>query len=216
MTAERALVLILAAAGAAGCARGAAPDLGELSDEPQTAVVSRRDLPQSAPAYGIAIRGTAGEVFEATVEAADAGKIRDGQEAVAYALPSTAPVSCRVERVMRDASAETGQAIVWLKPVAGDPVPANDFVYVRIAVGVRRGVPTVPRGAIMVRGGRTMVVRRTKTADGKSAFEPVPVEIGLVSGGSAEIRSGAALGDQVVATGGIGLLDPDFKASGGD
>lgn len=216
MTAERVLVLILIGAAAAGCGRSAAPGLDGLSDEPQPAAVARRDLPQSASAYGVVTRGAAGEEFEATVEAGDAGKVRAGQEAFAYVLPSTAPISCRVERVMRDASAETGQAIVWLKPVGGKAAPANDFVYVRIAVGVRRGVLTVPRGAVMVRDGRTMVVRRTKSADGKTSYEPTPVDIGLVAGGAAEIRSGLVDGDAVVAAGGIGLLNPDFKAAGGD
>ncbi|MDE2512028.1 MAG: hypothetical protein KGL74_12970 [Elusimicrobia bacterium] len=219
MIAERPIAAILAAAlaaAASGCGRAAAPKLSDLSDVPQAAAVARRDLPLTAPAYGIAVQGAAGQEFEATVEAADAGKVRSGQQALAYVLPSTAPISCRVERVMRDASAETGQALVWLKPSSADPAPENDFIFARILIGTHRGALTVPRGAVMIRGGKTMVVRLGRSADGKTVYEPIPVAIGLTAGGYAEVLSGLAPGDSVVAAAGIGLLDPAFKAEGGD
>ncbi len=215
MTARRALAVLLLAA-AAGCARRAEPALAPLSDAPQAVVVRRRDLPERVPAYGIAARGASGEVFEATVEAADAPKVRPGQQAFAFVLPSTSPVRCLVVRTMRDASAETGQALVWLSPEGRDGVPDNDFLYVRITVGERRGVLTAPRAAVMVRGGRTMVVRARPAAGGAVSYEPTPVVLGEGIGSDVEIRAGLSDGDAVVAVGGIGLLDPGFKAAGGD
>ena len=210
MRIEAALALLALAA--AACSRRAPAAVPDLSDPPTTAAVVRRDLPELVPAYGVA----SGAELEVTVEAADARKVRPGQQAEAFVLPSTSAVHCRVERLMRDASVETGQAIVWLRPAKDGGVPSGDFVFARISVGTRRGVPVAPRSAVMIRGGRTMAVRVRAVAPGTDAYEPVPVTLGDEAGGEVEIRSGLAVGDRVVASGGIGVLDPGFKAGGGD
>jgi multidrug efflux pump subunit AcrA (membrane-fusion protein) len=204
--------LALLALTAAACSRRAPAAVPGLADLPEITTVVRRDLPETVPAYGVA----SGAELEVTVEAGDARKVRPGQAAEAFVLPSTSAVHCRVDRLMRDASAETGQAVVWLRAAAGGRVPSDDFVFARISVGTRRGVAVAPRSAVMIRDGRPMAVRVRAGADGADAYEPVPVELGDAAGGEVEIRSGLTTGDRVVAGGGIGFLDPGFKAAGGD
>lgn len=194
----------------AACGRSPAPALPEINDPPKLARVVRADLFERAPAYGVAVgRGTALRL-EVSVEAEDSGRVIPGQTAEAYVIPSSAAVACRVERVLRSASAETGQAIAWLKPVGPAPdLAPNDFVYARITTRVRRRALTAPAAAIMVAGGKTIAVRAEGEAKKPS---PVAVVVGGTDGDRVEIVSGLSEGDEVVVEGGLGSAFPDFKA----
>lgn len=202
------LLPLLAALTACGKGGAAIPD---VEDQPRLGRVERADLPDVVPAYGIAEDGGAPR-FVVNIEAADSARVHAGQRAtVAY---STQAVACRVARILRGVSAETGQAVAWLSPEGRSAVAANDFVTARIEVGLRRGVLSVPAEAVMIQGGRTLVIRADEAKDGKTSYAPAPVITGIQSGGKVEIASGLKAGQAIVVSGGIGLLNPDFKAMG--
>ncbi len=194
----------------AACGRSPAPAVPGIDDAPKLARVVRADLLERAPAYGVAVgRGDALRL-EVSIEAEDSRRVVPGQLAEAYVIPSSAAVACRVERVLRSASAETGQAIAWLKPIGPNPQLApNDFVYARIVTRARRGALTAPAAAIMVAGGKTIAVR-VEGADRKPT--PLEVVVGASDGDRVEIISGLSAGDEVVVEGGLGWAFAEFKA----
>jgi len=194
----------------AGCGRAPAASAPEVSDPPRLSRAERVDLPERVPAYGIAVGRGEGLRLEVSIEAADSAQVRPGQTAEVFVLPSTAAVVCRVERVLLAASAETGQSLAWLKPLTpAAALTPNDFVYARVTTGVRRGVLTVPAAAVLIRGGRTIVVR---AEGGGGKYTPVEVRTGTSDGEPVEIVSGLADGDEIVVEGGLGAAFPDFKA----
>lgn len=197
-------------AGLSACSKSGAPIPG-VEDQPQLGRVERADLADTVPAYGIAEGGRAPR-FVVNIEAADGPRVQAGQRATVAVSSQT--VACRVTRIVRAVSAETGQAVAWLSPEGPSSVAANDFVTARIEVGLRRRVLAVPAGAVMVQGGRTVVIRADAGKDGKTSYAPAPVVTGLESGGKVEIVSGLQAGQSIVLSGGIGLLNPDFKAMG--
>lgn len=210
MTRRTLAVLSVLTAVSAGCGRAPAAPAPEVSDPPRLARASRVDLPERVPAYGIAVgRGDALRL-EVSIEAADSAQVHPGQTAEVSVLPSTVAVACRVERVLLAASTETGQSLAWLKPLTpATRLAPNDFVYARITTGVRRGVLTVPIAAVLIRGGRTIVVR---AEDGGKKYAAIDVKIGASDGEPIEIVSGLSTGDEVVVEGGLGAAFPDFKA----
>ncbi|MDE2039615.1 MAG: hypothetical protein KGO96_00715 [Elusimicrobia bacterium] len=212
MSARLASAGLLSALLLSACGGGKPVSIAKVEDVPELASAALTTMPEQVPAYGIALDGGTAPGFEVTIEAGDSALVHPGQRAFAYVLPSTAPVACRVTRILRGVSAETGQSIAWLAPVARGLVAPNDFVSARITVAVRRGVLTVPAAAVMVRDGKTMVVRQAKGPDGKVYYQAVPVKTGMAAGGRLEIVSGLKPGERVAVSGAVGLLNPDFKA----
>jgi HlyD family secretion protein len=212
MKAGRALLLASVVALAA-CGKRDEFEAPALEDAPVVAAAALADIPVRVPAYGIALKDGR---LEVNIEAGDAKLVRAGQEATAYVAPERIPIPCRVTRVLAVASAETGQALAWLTPTRDGRAAANEFVSASIVVAVKRRALSVPKGSVLVRDGRTLVVRVDSGAEGKTAYLPVPVETGDESDSAIEIRSGLKAGDRVVTAGAIGALDPDFKASSGD
>ena len=190
------------------CKKGAT-DVPDVEDQPAVGSARVKDIPDLIPAYGI----VEGARLVVSVEAADSPRVRAGQRAWVSVLPSTAPIACRVTRSLRDVSAETNQSLAWLEALSARSLPANSFVAASIEVAWRSHALTVPRAAVMIKDGRTTVLRRAKAAEGKTSFEPVAVTMGVESDGDVEILSGLKPGDEVVTSGGIGLLFPDFKAA---
>lgn len=184
-------------------------DVPDVEDHPAVGAVQVKDIPDVIPAYGI----VEGARLVVSIEAEDSPRVREGQRAWAFVLPSTAPIACRVTRSLRDVSAETNQSLAWLEPLSGRPLPANSFVSASVEVARRPHALTVPREAVMIRDGRTVVMRRVKGAEGKVSYEPVAVTMGVESGGDVEILSGLTPGEELVTSGGIGLLFPEFKAA---
>lgn len=204
----RILLACCVAASLAGC-RGRGAPVPDVEDQPSVGAAAVKDIPERIPAYGI----VEGARVVLSIEAADAPRVREGQPAWVYALPSTAPVACRVTRTLRGVSAETNQALAWLEPLSGRPLPANSFVTASIEVARHPRALTVPRASVMVRDGRTVVLRVLRSADGKTSYEPAAVTMGVESGGDVEILSGLKSGEDIVTSGGIGLLFPEFKAA---
>ncbi len=196
----------------AACGKSGAFVAPPLTDAPTLATAALADIPVRAPAYGIALKDGR---LAVNIEAGDAKSVHAGQNATAFAS-GQAPISCRVTRVLTRASAETGQALAWLEPTDGVHAAPNEFVTASIVVAVKRRALTVPKSSVLVRDGRTLVVRADAGADGKAAYVPTPVATGDESADSIEIVSGLKAGDRVVTIGAIGALYPDFKATAGD
>ena len=209
---RRSRALFAFAAALAACGKRAEFEAPALDDVPVLAAAALIDLPVRVPAYGLGLKDGR---FEVNVEAGDARRVRAGQAATALA-PGLAPIACLVTRVLAVASAETGQAIAWLTPAEKGRAAPNEFVSASIVVAVKRRALAVPKSAVLVRDGRTLVVRADAGAGGKTAYAPVPVETGDESDAAVEIRSGLKAGDRVVTAGAIGALYPDFKAAAGD
>lgn len=195
------------------CAKKKNLELGDLSDPPPTAQALFTDLAEQSPAYGIVIKREEHPELEVNIEAEDSPKVAEGQNAVASIVGSSEPVRCRVSKILRAVSAETGQSIAWLRPLEGKPLPIGEFVSAKITTRVRNHVLVVPRMAVFIRDGRSMAIRQEKTEDGKVKFEPVEVQTGSISESTIEIKSGLKPQDTVVTEAGIGFLYPDFKAS---
>jgi hypothetical protein len=196
----------------AGCSRGKT-DIPGLSDEPLTAPVTLKDLPETVPASGIVAGGT----LEVSIEKEDAPRVAPGQAAMVFVGASQAPVECRVANILLNANLATGMAIAWLRPMAKTALPAGDFVSAQVILRVKRHVATVPHQAVFVRDGKTMViVKQPGEKEGESQYEPVEVGTGIASDKDVEILSGLKPGDQVVVKAGIGYLYPEFQSEAGD
>jgi multidrug efflux pump subunit AcrA (membrane-fusion protein) len=193
----------------AACSRRAAFEAPALDDTPAVAVAAPADLPVRVPAYGIVLKN--GEI-EVNIEAADAKLVHPGQDAVVFVPPAPAAIACRVSRVLPSASAETGQALAWLTPLARAGATANDFVAATIVVSVKRRALAGPKSALLIRDGKTVVVRVDTGEGGKPAYVPVEVAVGAESDDAVEIKSGLKSGDKVVTRGALGFISPDFKA----
>lgn len=73
----------------------------------------------------------------------------------------------------------------------------NMFADVVIYGGPKRGIPVIPREALIETGERTSVVKLT----GEGRFQPVDVVVGMRAGDRVEILSGLEVGDRVVTSG---------------
>lgn len=204
----RILLAACVAAALAGCGTKDAA-VPNVEDHPAIGAAALKDIPERIPAYGI----VEGERIVVSIEASDSPRVHEGQPAWVYALPSTAAVACRVTRTFRGVSAETNQALAWLEPISGRMLPANSFVSAAIEVARHRRAITIPRAAVMIQGGRTVVLRVQQSADHKTSYEPAPVTMGVEDGNDVEVLSGLKPGEEIVTSGGIGLLFPDFKAA---
>lgn len=191
-----------------GCKR-ASVAIPDVEDQPVLGTARVEALTELVPASGVVEDGH----IVVNVEAADSSKVREGERAWVSLLPSTAPVAYRVTRVLRGVSAETGQSLAWLAPMRGRDLPPNSFVSASIETSRISNALVVPRTAIMIRDGKTVVLRQVTDAQGKTSFEPAAVAMGLEAGDKAQILSGLSAGDTVVVSGGIGLLFPEFKAA---
>ncbi|MDE2314564.1 MAG: hypothetical protein KGL04_10385 [Elusimicrobia bacterium] len=173
-----------------------------------------QDLKEYVPGYGISTEETGRLEFALNIEAADTPQVSRGENATAYVAPSIAPIHCRVARVLRAVSAETGQSIAWLRPVGDADVPVGNFVDARIITRVRHHVLAVPPAAVLFKSGQAWVIRAEppQTPSGQTNYVPTAVILGEVTDEAVEIKSGLKPGDKIVVQGGIGYLYPDFKA----
>lgn len=195
----------------AGCSKGKT-DIPDITDEPLTASVTMKDLPETVPAYGIAASGA----FEVNLEAKDASRVRVGQRAFVTPEGSSDPLECRVSGVIPNVNLATGQAVAWLRPAGGPGFPAGEFVSAAIVVGMRYKALTVPQDAVYVRDGKPQVLLKRANKDGTAAYDPTPVETGVATDTDVEIVSGLKAGEEVATQAGIGYLYPDFKANADD
>ncbi len=194
-----------------GCSQGKM-SVSDITDEPMTAQVTVKDLPEMVPAYGV----VAGKTIEVNLEAKDGPLVHLSQKAFARLSASSQTPECRVVKIFRNANTATGQAIAWLKPLSSEPLPDGDFVSAQIVIRVKQQVLTVPREAVYIKDGQTMALFAQKAKDGTVSYGPVTVRTGIESDKDVEIISGLKPGDEVVTQAGIGYLYPDFKANADD
>jgi hypothetical protein len=165
-------------------------------------------------AYGLAVLERSQLAFEVSVAKGEAVDLREGQNANVEAGGTR--LECRVERILREASDETGESLVWLKPLAGAPaVQVGDFALAKIATRQLGRACAVPAKAIFIRGGQSLVVLRRGSGSDIS-YETLTVTTGATDGEWIQIPFGLKATDQVVSQGGLGFLYPDFKSQGDD
>ncbi len=183
----------------------------DLKDEPEIVQVSRQDMIRLIPAYGIAVSD--GELrFEVNIEQADTAQIKIGASAKVNAPSTGQAVNCEVTRLIKNVSAETGQALAWLKPKSASPILPGEFIIAELNTGIKHQVLAVPQQAIFIRDGKQFVLRQDEKA--KPPFQAIEVETGLAASGKTEITKGLKAEEAVIARGGLGFLYPDFKSAG--
>ena len=190
-------------------------EVPELHEQPVLTKVVRKDFTETAPGYGI----YSGGFVQVNVEAEDAPNIRVGQIAQARIIPGRISIPCRVSRILKRVSAETWQGIAWLRPVHSGSQNAGlqegDFVYATIVTRVLHGALAIPREGAFIKDGKTWAIEEV-IDEGKTDFKAVPLQVGLMTDGEAEILEGLSEGQTIAIGGGIGYLYPDFKAASGD
>jgi multidrug efflux pump subunit AcrA (membrane-fusion protein) len=195
----------------AGCAKKEESSVPEISDDPVLVKVGVESLSEAVAGQGIA-EGDCG--LKVALASGDASKVHRGQQAEVWSEPGHS-VSARVTRILPDASQETGQAVAWLEASRPCALRAGSAVSVSISA-ISMQALTVPEKSLLVLEGKQVVVRQETDEKGKPAFKPVEVTTGRVSQGRVEVLSGLKAGDEIVQSGGIGYLYPDFKSAAGD
>lgn len=206
--------------------------IASLEDPVVTESAKIQSLPISVPGFGIAIGAGAKQVFEVNIEAEDSLQVKEGQAATVYIIPGHLAIPCRVTRVLKNVSTETGQSLAWLKSVQPETNALEaEFVYATMTTSVKNNALTVPQQSLFIRDGKTWVVRKldgktqksdpdrnkdknkNKDEGAQPNYSVVEVRTGISARGRVELLSGINPEDQVVIQNGLGLLYPNFKAS---
>lgn len=148
---------------------------------------------------------------EAAVSAADAGRIAVGDSATIL-LRNGTPVAATVRSVTPTVNTASRTATALLTPQSATPqLVIGEGVQVRLhsRAGPQAGL-TVPEEAVQNLDGRDVLFVRTE-----QGFKARPVRVGIRSGGSAQILSGASAGDRV-ATRNAFLVKAESQKSAGD
>ncbi len=214
-----------------------ASDAAARAEAERALALARRDrvrVPVAAPRSGTIVRVSAppegeiaesaeifalvpsdGYAFEARVSAADASRVRAGQEATIddTGHPATngdagRPVRrAAVARILPTAGEGDQTALVWLRPKPGGDAPdIGRFGTATITVGAPRKALAVPDSAVVQDDltGRTSVA--VIGADGRAIW--TPVTLGLAAAGWHELKAPALpAGALVVTEGQRGLPD---------
>lgn len=130
-------------------------------------------------------------------------RLREGQKASVLPAGAPAPVEGRVRLVAPEVDATSRLGRVRIALPAGEAPPVGAFARATVEIERRDGV-LVPLSSVLYGSGgaRIQVVR-----DG--VVETRAVTVGLRAGGKAEIRTGLAQGEQVVAVAGTFVRDGD-------
>jgi RND family efflux transporter MFP subunit len=143
--------------------------------------------------------------LEAVLAVPDAwpAPIRAGDPVRLHVEGLAVPLETRVDRVSDRVDPET-HTYEARAPV-NDPsrtVKAGSYLRAEIAMSSGAPAPIVDRSALLMRDGRTYVLR----VSGQTA-ERVPVRVGLMTEDRAEILSGLASGDEVAVGEAVGRLE---------
>jgi multidrug efflux pump subunit AcrA (membrane-fusion protein) len=187
-----------------------------LEDEPEVAKAKRQPMSEILPAYGVVIGGGAELTAKVAIETDDAPKVRVG-ESVSVRSSAFPSRQGRVARFLGGAVPETGQGIAWIEfPNADGKDHAGDFVWVSIKTNPGKPTLVVPASAIVTKEEKTWVVVPKKGEKDKVTYLPVEIEIGRANGEETEVLKGLDEDTDVVVSGAVGYLYPDFKAGAGD
>lgn len=129
--------------------------------------------------------------------------LAEGTPARIIGPPSYAAEDARLVGRPAAVDPKTSTATVRLAFTRATALPAGTTVRVEIAAREHRDVLVIPAGAIVRENGSTCVF--TVGADGKAHRRPVT--LGIAGVDEAEVASGLAPGDRVVAEGAAGLPD---------
>jgi Cu(I)/Ag(I) efflux system membrane fusion protein len=158
----------------------------------------------------VRINGLATVWLEAALPEALAAPLRPGQpvEARFPALPGEV-VKGRIAAILPEANRETRTLRLRIElPNPGQRLRAGLFAQVNLQ-GAQREALTVPAEAVIRTGRRALVY----LSEAEGRYRPVEVEIGEQVGERIVIRSGLAVGQQVVASGQF-LIDSEASLQG--
>ena len=187
--------------------------LSPLSDSTRSVAALYQEMPETVPAYGIAMGSRAARIFEMNIEAADSSRIKIGQKAMAFFSRKNKHIPCRVTKVFLSVSKETGQAVAWLRPTRPVQVKSGEFLYAEISVSKIKNALTVPLEAVLIKNGNSyVVVKSSDAASGQISYSLSLVKTGVEDDKNIQILSGIKEGDWVLTQGAIGFLYPHFKA----
>jgi len=213
--------IILALFCVISCSKAPSHTIPELPNSLLTQEAKLRDFAIEIPSYGISAGDSPNQQFEVNIEAEDTNQVQVGQSAMVFQIPQRQGIPCRVSKVLRNVSTETGQSLAWLIPLtrANNIRPAQ-FVYATITTSIRKRALLVPKKAVLIRQGKTWVIRESPpekkgaNPDEESRkFTAVTVQLGESTESEVEITEGLKPGDSVVVQDAIGFLYPDFKLS---
>ena len=154
------------------------------------------------------VAGAGQPLVEASVAAADIGRIATGDRATIVPASGT-PVEATIRSITPTVSSTTRAALVLLTPASRDAkLVVGEGVRVRLHLKNGNGGMVVPEDAVQNIQGRDVLFVRT--GDG---FRPTPVRVGARSGGMAQIVDGVRVGEQV-ATRNAFLIKADMIKAG--
>lgn len=184
-----------------------------FNDFTLSVLASYKDMPETIPAYGIAMGPKRDRIFEMNIEASDSSRIKVGQKAVAFFSRKNKQIRCRVTQVFLLVSKETGQAVARLRPNHPTSVKNGEFLYAEISVSKIKNALTVPLESVLIKNGNSyVVVKSSGMASAQSSYFLSKVQTGVEDGKDIQILSGIKAGEQIVTQGAIGFLYPHFKA----
>ncbi|HHQ2782123.1 efflux RND transporter periplasmic adaptor subunit [Pseudomonas aeruginosa] len=156
------------------------------------------------------VTGGHGIQIEAAVRASDTRRIQPGDAAMIL-RSNGQPLQGKVRSIAEAVDSATRAATVVVTPLDVDGLVIGDGVQLRlIAAGQATSGLSVPESAVQNIDGQDVLFVRTD--DG---FRAQPVNVGLRSGGMAEIISGVSAGTKV-ATRNAFLVKAEMKKSSGD
>ena len=222
-------ILVILVLASFGCNQEEAAPIQPLADTMSLESVMVGEIPVEKIGTGIAIGVGVNQVFEINIPMKDSELVKLGQRGSVsiVSLPSTSKglvlgsVSARVVRMLMNASHETNQTIVWLKPEGKSDIPEGEFVQARIKTEIKRNALLLNKKALLVRDGGSFVIQK-KQKDSESNQHtnlevlPTQIQTGLETENQIEVTHGLNPSDSVVVQGGIGFLSPAFLQKGGD
>jgi multidrug efflux pump subunit AcrA (membrane-fusion protein) len=107
---------------------------------------------------------------------------------------------------MLDAEARTAKARIVLPGGHRSPLKPGMYATVTLLGGATEALPVVPSEAIIRTGEREVVV----VSIGEGRFKPIPVRVGMESGGRSQILEGLN-GDEIVVTSAQFLIDSEAR-----
>lgn len=192
------------------CRKDSSQTIPVLADETQVEKAKIGEIAQQTMGFGIAIGSGRSQVFEVNIDSKSSERVRVGQKANVYLIPSSEVIPCRITRVAQHISRETGQSLAWLKSETDRFVPSGEFVSAKIITGLKQNILIIPKSSVLVRDGSTWAIHKKGEAK-----EPIQIALGEESEDWVEVKTGLKESDQVVLQGGIGLLSPSFLQKGG-
>jgi len=171
-----------------------------LADEGTTALVQ----PQTIV---VVLQETAELEARAAIPESQLAMVRIGDDALVHVEGVPQPIRTKISAVSDTIDPATRTYLVKMPVANADYVlKAGVFAHVEIFPRAKQDALLIPRIAVRTEDGRNRVLI---VDDGRAVASPV--ELGIVSGETAEIVSGLAEGDEIIVGKEAGIIAPGMK-----